>query len=127
MGSCRANSLHLRRFHGEGSPGETRTGGPWSIGYPTCKLTTCLKTQSTLGRVWPIFADERGEYELAAGKAGAAGRLTSVAKSGNAGYMLPEQVWDDFPPTGTTGFPRREGTFSATPLAWTQAQFVRLA
>src|SRR3712207_7704748 len=25
------------------------------------------------------------------------------------------------------GFPRGEGTFSATPLAWTHAQFVRLA
>jgi glucoamylase len=41
--------------------------------------------------------------------------------------MLPEQVWDDFPPSGQAGFPRGEGTFSATPLAWTHAQYVRLA
>jgi glucoamylase len=53
--------------------------------------------------------------------------LSSIAKTGNAGYMLPEQVWDDFPPSGQSGFPRGEGTFSATPLAWTHAQFVRLA
>ncbi len=39
----------------------------------------------------------------------------------------PEQVWDDFPPSGQPGFPRGEGTFSATPLAWAHAQFVRLA
>jgi len=53
--------------------------------------------------------------------------LASIAKTGNDGYMLPEQVWDDFPPSGQPGFPSGEGTFSATPLAWTHAQFVRLA
>jgi glucoamylase len=120
------NGTFWHRFNFDGY-GETRTGGPWDIGYPACQLTTCLQTQATIGRVWPIFAGERGEYELAAGQAGAAGRLTSVAKAGNAGYMLPEQVWDDFPPSGQAGFTRGEGTFSATPLAWTHAQFVRLA
>jgi glucoamylase len=43
------------------------------------------------------------------------------------GYMLPEQVWDDYPPSGQPGFPRGEGTFSATPLGWTHAQFVRFS
>ena len=38
--------------------------------------------------------------------------------------MLPEQAWDGRPPRrGAAG----EGTRSATPLAWTHAQFVRLA
>ena len=37
--------------------------------------------------------------------------------------MLPEQVWDGRPPDEANG----EGTRSATPLAWTHAQFVRLA
>jgi glucoamylase len=120
------NGTFWHRFNFDGY-GETRTGGPWDIIYPACQLTTCLDTQATLGRVWPIFAGERGEYELAAGQAGAAGRLTSVAKSGNAGYMLPEQVWDENPPSGQPGFTPGEGTFSATPLAWTHAQFVRLA
>ena len=42
--------------------------------------------------------------------------------------MLPEQVWaPDFPPAGSAGFPVGEGTFSATPLAWSHAQYVRLA
>ena len=45
-----------------------------------------------------------------------------------AGITAPEQVWaPDFPPAGKPGFPVGEGTFSATPLAWSHAQFVRLA
>jgi glucoamylase len=120
------NGTFWHRFNFDGY-GETREGEPWDIGFTPCDITTCLETQETIGRAWPIFAGERGEYELAAGQAGAAGRLTSVAKTGNAGYMLPEQVWDENPPSGTTSFPRGEGTYSATPLAWTHAQFVRLA
>jgi glucoamylase len=38
-----------------------------------------------------------------------------------------EPVWDNQPPSGQPGFPPGEGTLSATPLAWSHAQFVRLA
>ena len=38
--------------------------------------------------------------------------------------MLPEQAWDGRAPASE---PAGEGTRSATPLAWTHAQFVRLA
>ena len=55
------------------------------------------------------------------------GRLSSIAKAGNEGYMLPEQVWDENPYSGQARFLKGEGTFSATPLAWTHAQYVRLA
>jgi glucoamylase len=41
--------------------------------------------------------------------------------------MLPEQVWDENPPSGQPGFEPGTGTLSATPLAWTHAHFVRLA
>ena len=41
--------------------------------------------------------------------------------------MLPEQVWDLQPPAGTDGFLPGTPTFSATPLAWTHAQYIRLA
>src|SRR5215203_1300960 len=122
------NGTFWHRFNFDGY-GETRNGGPWDIGFTPCDMlpdTTCLESQKTIGRAWPIFAGERGEYELLAGGP-ASKRLTSIAKAGNAGYMLPEQVWDDFPPSGQSGFARGEGTFSATPLAWTHAQFVRLA
>ncbi len=106
-----------RRYDFDGY-GETREGGPWVISEP--------ETGSTLGRAWPIFAGERGEYALAAGQP-ADVYLAAMAHSGNDGYMLPEQVWDGRPPTGEPGFTLGEGTFSATPLIWTHAQFVRLA
>jgi glucoamylase len=41
--------------------------------------------------------------------------------------MLPEQVWDQSPPAGRPGFEPGTPTFSATPLAWTHAQYIRLA
>ena len=98
--------------------GERRNGGPWQL-FPD-------DTRRTLGRAWPIFAGERGEYELLAGRS-AATHLAAMAASSNDGGMLPEQVWDGRPPTGERGFEAGEGTFSATPLAWTHAQLVRLA
>jgi glucoamylase len=126
------NGTFWHRFNFDGY-GEQRDGGPWDIGFPTCDTLpdTCLQNQKTVGRAWPIFAGERGEYELAAGGSTAAvsatEHLKSIANTGNDGYMLPEQVWDENPPSGQPGFPPGEGTFSATPLAWTHAQFVRLA
>jgi glucoamylase len=123
------NGTFWHRYNFDGY-GEQRDGSPWDFGFPPCGISECTQPQATIGRIWPIFAGERGEYELAAGETGAAGRLASIAKTGNEGYMLPEQVWDDNPPScmgDRCNFPQGEGTFSATPLAWTHAQFVRLA
>ena len=39
--------------------------------------------------------------------------------------MIPEQVWDRAEPT-TSHFVFGFGTGSATPLAWSMAQFIRL-
>ncbi|HEY7075028.1 MAG TPA: glycoside hydrolase family 15 protein [Solirubrobacteraceae bacterium] len=99
--------------------GEMRNGDPWAINQPP-------GSQNTIGRVWPIFAGERGEYELAAGEPAGA-RLAAMARAGNDGFLIPEQVWGDHPPSGQPGFAPGEGTFSATPLAWSHAQFIRLA
>ena len=111
------NGPFWHRFTSDGY-GERRDGGPWELGKPN--------TFTTLGRAWPIFSGERGEYELLAGRPATA-FLASMAASANDGGMLPEQVWDGRPPTGRGGLRSGEGTFSATPLAWTHAQFVRLA
>jgi len=118
LGAGTPNGTFWHRYNFDGY-GETQTGDPWDIGFDP-------GSQATIGRIWPIFAGERGEYELLAGDS-ASSRLQSIADSGNEGYMLPEQVWDENPPSGDSGFPKGEGTFSATPLAWTHAQFVRLA
>jgi GH15 family glucan-1,4-alpha-glucosidase len=44
----------------------------------------------------------------------------------NDGLMIPEQVWDRNE-SPRSGLQFGEGTGSATPLAWSMAQFVRLA
>lgn len=117
------NGRFWHRFNFDGY-GEERDGAPWDLGQPD--------SYRTIGRLWPIFTGERGEYELMAlprraGRRVARARLAAMARSGNAGFMIPEQVWDQHPPSGRPGFRQGEGTFSATPLAWSHAQFVRLA
>ncbi|MGY1725333.1 glucan 1,4-alpha-glucosidase [Geodermatophilus sp. SYSU D01062] len=76
-----------------------------------------------VGRLWPLLSGERGEYELAAGRSADA-FLRTMAGAANEGLMIPEQVWDR---PDAAGFRFGEGTGSATPLAWSMAQFVRLA
>ncbi len=95
------------------------------------------------GRLWVLLSGERGQYELAACALAAArfdwactagrNRLTHMDAFANEGLMIPEQVWDkieiprnvdkQFIPELKFG----EGTGSATPLAWSMAQFIRLA
>jgi glucan 1,4-alpha-glucosidase len=108
------------------------------------------------GRLWALLSGERGQYELARyayerygdvskngegdrnpntwnWKTNAQSRLGAMAKFANEGLMIPEQIWDkpeipknidkQFVPELKFG----EGTGSATPLAWSMAQFIRLA
>jgi glucoamylase len=41
--------------------------------------------------------------------------------------LLAEQVWDGRPPSGQPCCRAGEGTRSATPLTWSEAELVRLA
>jgi len=79
------------------------------------------------GRLWALLTGERGEYELALGNSMAAKtRLDAMLSFANDGMMIPEQVWDrKESPRNELRF--GEGTGSATPLAWSMAQFIRLA
>ncbi|MGI8470056.1 MAG: glycoside hydrolase family 15 protein [Pyrinomonadaceae bacterium] len=60
-------------------------------------------------------------------------RLNSMLGFANEGLMIPEQIWDksEVPKTIDKEFIPElkfgEGTGSATPLAWSMAQFIRLA
>jgi glucoamylase len=109
---------HRASFDGYG---EKANGDPWEFGLPN-------DSRITLGRAWPLLNGERGEHQIAAGDlAGAATQLTAIANAAGPGFMLPEQVWDDQPPSGEPGFVPGTPTFSATPLAWTHAQYLRLA
>lgn len=95
------------------------------------------------GRPWPLLSGERGQYEIALCNKSAAvydyacqagyPRLNNMLAFANDGLMIPEQIWDkkeipanidhQFIPELKFG----EGTGSATPLAWSMGQFIRLA
>ncbi|HKC28447.1 MAG TPA: glycoside hydrolase family 15 protein, partial [Jatrophihabitans sp.] len=82
----------------------------------------------THGRGWPLLTGERGEYVLADGGSAQFALTTMARAADNTSFLLSEQVWDHRPPVGTSPrFQPGEPTFSATPLAWTHAQFIRLA
>jgi glucoamylase len=79
-----------------------------------------------IGRLWTLLTGERGEYELSLGRTLTAQEmLNALANFANAGRMITEQVWDrsDLPAKVSAG----SGTGSATPLAWSMAEFIRLA
>jgi glucoamylase len=97
--------------------GEMEDGRPWNWdGKYTGK-----------GHLWVLLTGERGEYEIARGEfAKARERLDTMLGFANEGMMLPEQVWDR-PQSRTPDLKFGEGTGSATPLAWSMAQFIRLA
>jgi glucan 1,4-alpha-glucosidase len=59
-------------------------------------------------------------------------RLSAMVNFANDGLMIPEQIWDrkETPNADRQFVPELkfgEGTGSATPLAWSMAQFIRLA
>nr|WP_249356142.1 glycoside hydrolase family 15 protein [Chloracidobacterium aggregatum] len=77
-----------------------------------------------IGRIWPLLTGERGEYVIASGGDANPYAKTMLAFAGPTG-MIPEQVWDQaYPPDAR--YRIGQGTGSATPLAWSMAQFVRL-
>ncbi|MDK1289741.1 glycoside hydrolase family 15 protein [Pseudoalteromonas umbrosa] len=93
-------------------------------------------TPGQRGRVWPFFTGEKGHYEIAAAAATkglnkeAVTRIKHTYVRGmehfaNEGLMLPEQVWDGVG-VNPFGYQLGEGTNSATPLAWTHAEYVKL-
>lgn len=119
-------ALGWRRYGGDGY-GETTGKG---AGYGADgRMATDQR-----GRVWPFLTGERGHYELALalergdptpGRA-ASEHVRSMEAFANTGLMLPEQVWDGVGSNATYGYQPGEGTNSATPLAWTHAEYIKL-
>ncbi|NBB51521.1 glucan 1,4-alpha-glucosidase [Rhizobium sp. CRIBSB] len=118
-----------RRYGVDGYGETTDDGGNYGVGG--------VMDPAQRGRVWPFFTGERGHYELAA--AIVDGRLTDPERAhirltyvrgmerfANAGLLLPEQVWDGVGATGPHGYEPGQGTGSATPLAWTHAEYLKL-
>lgn len=109
---------HRASFDGYG---EKRDGSDWE--------SVPEGSRETLGRGWPLLTGERGEYQLAAGGSGQEALDTMARAADPRTLFMAEQVWDHRAPADGTD-PEAvpgENTRAATPLAWTHAQFVRLA
>ena len=105
------------RYNGDGygERGGDDAGAPWT------------PETGGIGRLWPLLTGERAEYALRAeDDEDPTDLLATLAGFANEGRMLPEQVWDRATET-EYGWRFGEGTGAATPLAWAQAGFVRLA
>ncbi|NOU50944.1 glucan 1,4-alpha-glucosidase [Pseudoalteromonas sp. JBTF-M23] len=117
-----------RRYGNDGYGEDEVTGNNYAQGGEN--------TSGQRGRVWPFFTGERGHYEIAS--AAQNNQLSSdkvqqikltyvkgMELFANEGMMLPEQVWDNVG-ANPRGYEFGEGTNSATPLAWTHAEYVKL-
>lgn len=114
----------FRRYGNDGYGENTDTGGNYGVGG---------MTPGQRGRVWPIFTGERGHYEMArrlqSGQDLRPVRDTFVRgmeSFANDGLLLPEQVWDGVGSTTPHDYRQGQGTNSATPLAWTHAEYIKL-
>lgn len=116
----------FRRYGNDGYGEQTDTGGNYGVGgqmHPGQR-----------GRLWPFFTGERGHYELAALLARGESDVSAIRDTyvrgmesfANAGLMLPEQVWDGVGDNTAYDYRLGQGTNSATPLAWTHAEYIKL-
>jgi len=125
------------RRYGNDGYGESEIS---AINFPATEAP--VANSGLRGRVWPFFTGERGHYELARAKARLpagttrleAGELAKLRDTyvkalelfANEGMMLPEQVWDGVGNNSRHNYVKGEGTDTATPLAWTHAEYVKL-
>ena len=77
-----------------------------------------------IGRVWPLFAGERGHHAVAAGRDPMPYLEVMAAMVGRCG-LIPEQVWDADAIPGRWLEPGKPSG-SAMPLVWAHAEFVKL-
>jgi glucoamylase len=111
--------------------GETRVGAGWyrynHDAYGERADGRPYDGRNGKGRLWTLLTGERGEYELALDeRVMARKRLDTMMGFANQGLMISEQVWDQSEGPAAA-FHTGSGTGSATPLAWSMAQFIRLA
>jgi glucan 1,4-alpha-glucosidase len=115
----------FHRYNGDGYGDGAADGHPWA---PSGQGT---------GHLWPALAGERGEYELAHGDAAAGWRRLMAMLGGASGPgLIPEQVWElptlaaspfgTDPTVASIGFHNGGPAGSASPLTWSDGQYVRL-
>lgn len=121
-----------RRYGNDGYGENVETGNGYGVGG---------MTPGQRGRVWPFFTGERGHYDLAAVLADTSGNeswresslngirllyVRGMESFANGGLLLPEQVWDGVGNPTAYDYQPGQGTNSATPLAWTHAEYIKL-
>ena len=140
------DNLRVRYEFGEGRVGWRRYGndgyGEDGDGGTNYHEIDGGNTPGQRGRVWPFFSGERGHYiidyinyletimgdqhpELRAAQGELEALVESLESFANSGLSLPEQVWDGVG-DNPFGYEFGEGTNSATPLAWTHAEYIKL-
>ncbi|WP_374600140.1 glucan 1,4-alpha-glucosidase [Brevundimonas sp.] len=114
-----------RRYGNDGYGENVETGNGYGVGG---------MTPGQRGRVWPFFTGERGHYDLALALQSGAQDTTAIRDTyvrgmesfANGGLLLPEQVWDGVGNPTDYDYQPGQGTNSATPLAWTHAEYIKL-
>lgn len=110
--------------------GEQPDGGPRNVGSPPALLTSPLNSgwgsQATIGRIWPIFAGERGEYDLAAGLPAQAS-LAAMAARPRRRLPAARTSLGRLPALRPARLRPRHRNLLRHPLAWSHAQYIRLA
>ncbi|MDO3384449.1 glycoside hydrolase family 15 protein [Gilvimarinus sp. SDUM040013] len=121
-----ATYVGWRRYGGDGYGERTSNGAGYGHGGEM--------HSDQRGRVWPFLTGERAHYELAHSTQTGNTNMSALQNQyvasmeyfANEGLMLPEQVWDGVGSNATYGYELGEGTNSATPLAWTHAEYIKL-
>lgn len=123
----------FRRYGNDGYGEQADTGGNYGVGG--------VMHAGQRGRVWPIFTGERGHYELAAllampsaDRDWMTAQINGIRRTyvhgmesfANDGLLLPEQVWDGVGDDTAHDYRPGQGTNSATPLAWSHAEYIKL-
>ncbi|WP_394229861.1 glycoside hydrolase family 15 protein [Shewanella colwelliana] len=119
----------FRRYGNDGYGEDVHTGASYA--------EKGSNTPGQRGRVWPFFTGERGHFELAnalidnsLSQERHQQLLNRYVKGmeyfANEGLMLPEQAWDGVGNPTRFNYQMGQGTNSATPLAWTHAEYVKL-
>ncbi|HEY6409774.1 MAG TPA: glucodextranase DOMON-like domain-containing protein, partial [Ktedonobacteraceae bacterium] len=113
------------RYNGDGYGDGATDGHPWA---PSGQGT---------GHLWPLLTEERGEYDVSAGKLAPARVLLNTMRNFASGVgLIPEQAWElpnlaaspfgTDPTTASIGFQNGHPAGSAAPLTWSAAVYVRL-
>ena len=124
------------KYTGKGRPWPLLTGERGQYEIAKCGTRTAESSPRPASRTSQAETRPVGSVSNATNArcwASANGRLDAMLAFANDGLMIPEQVWDkkEVPATIDPQYipPLKwgEGTGSATPLAWSMAQFIRLA